>query len=180
MTMTERRLGPPRSLEDPAKQPLRIAAITVSDTRSVEDDEGGARLRECLRAAGFVVTVSEIVHDDPAAVRATIARVCDEDLADAIVTTGGTGIAPRDQTYEAIDALLEKRLDGFGEAFRRLSWDEVGPRAILSRAVAGVHRGRILAALPGSPKAVGLAVDRVLSPVLLHAVALARGVKHGH
>jgi molybdopterin adenylyltransferase len=97
-----------------------------------------------------------------------------------VVTTGGTGIAPRDRTYEAVEALLEKKLDGFGEAFRRLSWDEVGPRAVLSRAVAGVYRGRILAALPGSPKAVVLAVDRVLAPILAHAVALARGGRAPH
>ena len=159
---------------------LRVAAITVSDTRTAADDEGGARLRERLEAAGFVVTVRAIVQDEPDQLRAQIARVCDEDLADAIVTTGGTGIAPRDRTYEAVEALLEKTLDGFGEAFRRLSWDEVGPRAVLSRAVAGVHRGRIVAALPGSPKAVVLAVDRVLAPVLPHAVALAGGKKHGH
>jgi molybdenum cofactor biosynthesis protein B len=159
---------------------LRVAAVTVSDTRTADDDEGGARLRERLEAAGFVVTYRAIVRDEPEQVRAAIARICDEDLADAIVTTGGTGIAPRDRTYEAVVALLDKTLDGFGEAFRRLSWDEVGPRAVLSRAVAGVHRGRILAALPGSPKAVALAVDRVLAPVLPHAVALARGGHHGH
>jgi molybdopterin adenylyltransferase len=159
---------------------VRVAAITVSDTRTVDDDEGGARLRERLEAAGFVVTVRAIVRDEPAQLRAEIARVCDEDLADAIVTTGGTGIAPRDRTYEAIEGLLDKKLEGFGEAFRRLSWDEVGPKAVLSRAVAGVHRGRVVAALPGSPKAVVLAVDRVLAPVLPHAVALARGGKHGH
>jgi molybdenum cofactor biosynthesis protein B len=146
---------------------LRVAAITVSDTRTADDDEGGTRLRERLEAAGFVVPQRGLVKDEPAALR-------------AIVTTGGTGIAPRDRTYEAIEALLEKRLDGFGEAFRRLSWDEVGPRAVLSRAVAGVHRGRVLVALPGSPKAVVLAVDRVLAPILAHAVALARGQKHGH
>ncbi len=159
---------------------LRVAAITVSDTRTADDDEGGARLRERLEAAGFAVTFRAIVRDEPDQLRAAVARVCDEDLADAIVTTGGTGIAPRDRTYEAVAALLDKTLDGFGEAFRRLSWDEVGPRAVLSRAVAGVHRGRILAALPGSPKAVVLAVDRVLAPILPHAVALARGGKHGH
>jgi len=157
-----------------------VAAITVSDTRSAADDEGGARLRERLEAAGFVVPVRQIVRDEPEELRAAIARVCDEDLADAIVTTGGTGIAPRDRTYEAVCALLEKTLDGFGEAFRRLSWDEVGARAVLSRAVAGIHRGRLVAALPGSPKAVVLAVDRVLAPILPHAVALARGEKHGH
>jgi molybdenum cofactor biosynthesis protein B len=159
---------------------LRVAAITVSDTRTADDDEGGARLRERLEAAGFVVSHRAIVRDEAAEVRALVARVCDEDLADAIVTTGGTGIAPRDTTYEAIEALLEKKLDGFGEAFRRLSWEEVGPRAVLSRAVAGVYKQRIVAALPGSPKAVVLAVDRVLGPILAHAVMLARGGKHGH
>jgi len=159
---------------------VRVAAITVSDTRTAADDEGGARLRDRLEAAGCTVSVREIVRDEPEELCAAIARVCDGDLADAIVTTGGTGIAPRDRTYEAVEALLEKKLDGFGEAFRRLSWEEVGPRAVLSRAVAGVHRGRVLAALPGSPKAVVLAVDRVLGPILPHAVALARGQKHGH
>jgi molybdenum cofactor biosynthesis protein B len=161
-------------------EPIRVAAITVSDTRTPDDDEGGARLRERLEAAGFVVPMRAIVRDNPVSLRAAIDLVCDDDLADAIVTTGGTGIAPRDQTYETIAALLEKTLDGFGEAFRRLSWDEVGPRAVLSRAVAGVHRGRVVAALPGSPKAVVLAVDRVLAPILAHAAALAQGKKHGH
>jgi molybdenum cofactor biosynthesis protein B len=163
-----------------AKGPIRVAAITVSDTRTPADDEGGARLRQRLEAAGFVVPVQQIVRDEPEELRAAIARVCDDDLADAIITTGGTGIAPRDRTYEAVCALLDKTLDGFGEAFRRLSWDEVGPRAVLSRAVAGIHRGRLVAALPGSPKAVVLAVDRVLAPILPHAVALSRGEKHGH
>jgi len=159
---------------------VRVAAITVSDTRTEADDVGGAALKERLEAAGFQVSFRLIVKDDPAEVRAAIARVCDGDLADAIVTTGGTGIAPRDRTYEAIEGLLDKTLEGFGEAFRRLSWDEVGARSVLSRAVAGVHRGRIVAALPGSPKAVMLAVDRVLAPILAHAAALARGDKHGH
>jgi molybdenum cofactor biosynthesis protein B len=152
----------------------------VSDTRSAADDEGGDCLRERLEAAGFVVSLRAIVRDEPDEIRALVARVCDEDLADAVVTTGGTGLAPRDRTYEALTALLDKTLDGFGEAFRRLSWEQIGPRAVLSRAVAGVHRGRVLAALPGSPKAVALAVDRVLAPILPHAAALARGDKHGH
>lgn len=152
-----------------------MAAVTVSDTRTAADDEGGATLVARLEAAGFTVTLREIVKDEPEAIRAVVARVCDDDLADAVVTTGGTGVAPRDRTFEAVEALLDKKLDGFGEAFRRLSWDEVGPRAVLSRAIAGTHRGRVLAALPGSPKAVVLAVDRVLGPILAHAVALARG-----
>lgn len=163
-----------------SREAIRVAIVTVSDTRTTTDDESGDRLRERLEAAGMTVTFRDLVRDEPDRVRAAIARVCDEDLADAVVTTGGTGIAPRDRTYEALEGLLEKKLDGFGEAFRRLSWDEVGPRSVLSRAIAGVHRGRILAALPGSPRAVTLAVDRVLAPILAHAVALARGEKHGH
>jgi molybdopterin adenylyltransferase len=159
---------------------VRVAAITVSDTRTADDDEGGAVLCDRLQAAGCLVTLREIVRDEPDELRRAVGRVCDEDLADAIVTTGGTGIAPRDRTYEVVATLLEKTLDGFGEAFRRLSWDEVGPRAVLSRTVAGVYRGRVIAALPGSPRAVVLAVDRVLAPILSHAVALARGEKHGH
>lgn len=159
---------------------LRVATITVSDSRTTTTDTGGEILRERLGAAGFAIAFSAIVRDEDDELRAVIAKICDEDLADAIVTTGGTGIAPRDRTYEAIEALLEKRLDGFGEAFRRLSWDEIGPRAVLSRAVAGTHRGRVIAALPGSPKALGLAVDRILAPILVHAVALLQGKKHGH
>jgi molybdopterin adenylyltransferase len=152
----------------------------VSDTRTLADDESGSLLRRRLEAAGIAVTFQAIVRDEPDELRAVIARICDEDLADAIVTTGGTGIAPRDRTYEALETVLDKRLDGFGESFRRLSWDDVGPRAVLSRAIAGVHRGRVIAALPGSPKAIALAVDRILVPILPHAVALARGDRHPH
>jgi molybdenum cofactor biosynthesis protein B len=159
---------------------VRVAAVTVSDTRTVADDESGARLRERLEAAGFVVSFRAIVRDEPEELRAILAQVVVEDLADAIVTTGGTGVAPRDRTYEALEALLEKRLDGFGEAFRRLSWDEIGPRAVLSRALAGTYQGRVVAALPGSPKAIALAIDRILGPILGHAVALARGESHAH
>jgi molybdenum cofactor biosynthesis protein B len=163
-----------------AARPIRVATVTVSDTRTESDDESGTRLRERLEAAGFAVSLQAIVRDETHLLRELVTRVCDEDLADAVVTTGGTGIAPRDRTYEAIEALLETKLDGFGEAFRRLSWDQIGPRAVLSRAVAGVHRGRIIAALPGSPKAIGLAVDDILAPILAHAVALARGETARH
>ena len=161
------------------KGPIRVAAITVSDTRTAADDEGGARLRERLEAAGFVVPVRQIVRDEPEELRAAIARVCDEDLADAIVTTGGTGIAPRDRTYEAVCALLEKTLDGFGEAFRRLSWDEIGPRAVLSRAVAGTVGRCLVVALPGSTNAARLGARALVAPVLEHARDLLNG-KTGH
>lgn len=152
---------------------IRVATITVSDTRTEADDEGGRRLREALAGQGFALAAHAIVRDEPEQVRSAV-LACAEGV-DVIVTTGGTGIAPRDQTYEAIDALLEKRLDGFGEAFRRLSWDAIGPKAVLSRAVAGVWRGRVLVALPGSPNALGLAVSEILAPILPHAVSLLRG-----
>jgi molybdopterin adenylyltransferase len=163
-----------------ASTSIRVAVVTVSDTRTPADDESGRLVREHVEASGFTVAFYAIVRDEPDDLRALVARICDDDLGDAIVTTGGTGIAPRDCTCEALEPLLEKRLDGFGEAFRRLSWDQIGPRATLSRAIAGVHRGRVIAALPGSPKAIALAMDRVLVPILPHAVALARGEKHGH
>jgi molybdenum cofactor biosynthesis protein B len=157
---------------------VRVATVTVSDTRTTSDDAGGKLLRELLSTAGFTLAAHAIVLDEPAALRAAI-----EDgvaAADAVVTTGGTGITPRDQTYEALDALLEKHLDGFGEAFRRLSWDAIGPRAILSRALAGVYRQRVIVALPGSPAAVELAITDIVAPVLVHAVALASGRSGQH
>jgi molybdenum cofactor biosynthesis protein B len=157
-----------------------VATITVSDTRTELDDEGGRQLRELFFAAGFALAPHAIVKDEPDLVRAAMERCAADDAADVIVTTGGTGIAPRDQTYEAIAALLEKRLDGFGEAFRRLSWDAIGPKAVLSRAVAGVWRGRVVVALPGSPSALGIAVSQILAPILPHAVGLLRGGSHHH
>ena len=157
-----------------AAHDVRVATITVSDTRTDADDEGGKKLRDLLAAAGFALGGHTIVRDEPAEVRRAIESSA-ADGADAIITTGGTGIAPRDQTYEAIVGMLDKQLDGFGEAFRRLSWDQIGPRAILSRAVAGTWRGRIVVALPGSPKALDLAVATILAPILPHAVALASG-----
>jgi molybdenum cofactor biosynthesis protein B len=159
---------------------VRVATVTVSDTRSLADDESGARLRERIEASGATVTLHRIVRDEPTALRALVEQICDDDLADAIVTTGGTGIAARDTTIEALEALFEKRLDGFGEAFRRLSWEEIGPRSVLSRAAAGTVHGRLVVALPGSPRAVVLGVDRVLAPILGHAVGLLRGERPSH
>lgn len=161
---------------------VRIATLTLSDTRTAEDDEGGRVLAERLRAAGFEVVSQAIVHEEPELLCEAIERLCGSDEVDAVVCTGGTGIAPRDRTIEALAPLFEKTVDGFGEAFRRLSWDEIGPRAILSRAAMGVVRGRVVVALPGSPNGVRLGVERLLAPTLEHAVALAsgRGTRHGH
>lgn len=162
--------------------PARIATLTLSDTRTLEDDEGGRLLGDLLRAAGFSVVSHDIVREEPDALRATVSELCDQGAADAIVLTGGTGIAPRDRTIEVLLPMFQKTLDGFGEAFRRLSWDQIGPNAILSRAAAGVIGGRVVIALPGSPKAVRLAVEQLIAPTLDHALALAsgRGGHHHH
>jgi molybdenum cofactor biosynthesis protein B len=160
---------------DPDRTTLCVATLTVSDSRTAEDDRGGPELRRLLAAAGFRLAAHAIVPDGVEPVRAAVRALVADPSVDAVVTTGGTGIAPRDQSYEAIDGLLERRLDGFGEAFRRLSWAEVGPRAILSRAVAGTFGGKIVAALPGSPRALALAVEQILAPVLPHAAAQAAG-----
>jgi molybdopterin adenylyltransferase len=159
---------------------VRVLTVTISDTRAPATDESGRRLRELLGNAGFTLIEHRILRDEPAELRALLESVSEQDLADALISTGGTGIAPRDQTLEALEPLLEKRLDGFGEAFRRLSFDQVGARSILSRAIAGTSRGRFVAALPGSPRAVELAVEALLIPVLEHAVALLQGrsVRH--
>lgn len=159
---------------------FRVATFTLSDTRTPNDDVGGRVLVDRLRAAGFAITSHVILREEPDVLRASVTHVCDADLADAIVLTGGTGIAPRDRTIEVVEGMLDKTIDGFGEAFRRLSWEQIGPRAILSRAIAGVVRGKVIAALPGSPSAVELAVDALLAPTLSHAIALAsgRGGKH--
>jgi molybdenum cofactor biosynthesis protein B len=166
--------------ERDGRRSVRVLTVTVSDTRTETNDEGGARLRQLFTDAGFTLVPHRITNDDPERLRAILEDVSANDLADAVITTGGTGIAPRDLVIEALEPLLDKRLDGFGEAFRNLSFQEIGARAILSRAVAGVFRGRFVAALPGSPRAVALAVTALLVPTLEHAVALLRGnTRHG-
>jgi molybdenum cofactor biosynthesis protein B len=147
----------------------------VSDTRTRESDESGARIRTALEGAGHRVVSYAILPDEPSRIR----RHVEDALADpgvrAVLVNGGTGIAPRDTTYEALTSLFEKRLEGFGELFRMLSWEQVGAAAMLSRAAAGVARGKILVSLPGSPEAVSLAMDRLLVPELGHMARLLEG-----
>ncbi len=159
---------------------VRVATLTFSDSRTSADDHSGRRLGELLREAGFEVVSHAIVREEAEQIRAALTDCCARPEVDAVVTTGGTGIAPRDGTVEVVEALLTKRLDGFGEAFRRLSWDEIGPRAILSRAVAGAVGRTLVACLPGSRKAVELGLSALVIPTLEHAVELVGGkLTHG-
>jgi len=154
-----------------APQSVRCFVVTVSDTRTIETDTSGRAIADLLVAAGHEVAGRTIVKDDPDIVRGTIERqlVAAEDV-QVIITTGGTGITSRDSTYEAVDALLQKRLDGFGELFRMLSFEQIGPAAMMSRACAGLVAGRIVVSLPGSEAAVRLALEKLLIPELAHLV----------
>ena len=153
-----------------APQTVRCFVLTVSDTRTEATDTSGRAIADMLAASGHVAAARAIVKDDAEQVRAIVQRQLDADGVDVIITTGGTGITSRDSTYEAIDALLEKRLDGFGELFRMLSYEQVGSAAMMSRATAGLARGRIVIALPGSEAAVRLAMEKLVIPELGHLV----------
>jgi molybdopterin adenylyltransferase len=148
---------------------VRVAVLTVSDTRTEATDTSGRAIRALLEEAGHTVTTSAIVPDDPDAVTGFVLDQLETE-AQAVITTGGTGITSRDSTYEAIDALLDKRLDGFGELFRMLSYHDIGAAAMMSRACAGLARGKVVIALPGSEGAVRLAMTQLVVPELRHLV----------
>jgi molybdopterin adenylyltransferase len=147
---------------------VRCFVLTISDTRTDVTDASGHAIAELLEAAGHMVAGRALLRDDPHAVRELVAARLG--TLDAIITTGGTGITSRDSTYEAIDRLLEKRLDGFGELFRALSYQEIGSAAMLTRASAGVARATAVFMLPGSEHAVRLAMTKLIAPELGHIV----------
>jgi len=149
---------------------VRCYVVTISDTRTEETDSGGRAIVDLLHAAGHHVTGRTIVRDDPELVRGTIERQLANPGVQVIITTGGTGITSRDSTYEAVSSLLDKRLDGFGELFRMLSYEQIGSAAMMSRACAGLAAGHIVVALPGSEAAVRLAMEKLLIPELGHLV----------
>lgn len=153
-----------------ASQIVRCAVLTLSDTRTPEMDTSGALIQEALNGAGFVVVAYEVAPDDPVRIRSLLTEWAERGDIDAILTNGGTGIARRDSTYDAIVSLLDKRLDGFGELFRMLSYAEIGAAAMLSRAVAGAIGTTIILSMPGSSNAVRLAMDKLVLPELRHLV----------
>ena len=153
-----------------AHKHLKVVVITASDTRTPADDESGRIIRELLEGAGHVVTHYEVVPDSPERIRAMVIDHVSRD--DVVIINGGTGIAARDSTIEAVRPLLSKELEGFGELFRMLSYEEIGSAAFLSRALAGTAHGRIVVALPGSPAACKLAMEKLLLPELGHLAHL--------
>jgi molybdenum cofactor biosynthesis protein B len=148
---------------------VALAIVTASDTRGEAEDASGGWLRQAASGAGHPVVSYAVVKDEPDAIHAALARAV-ADGAQAIVVNGGTGIAARDRTYEAVAGLLEKRLDGFGELFRMLSYAEIGSAAMMSRALGGVWRGCAVFSVPGSTAAVRLAWEKLIAPELSHLV----------
>ena len=153
-----------------APKSVRCAVLTVSDTRTLETDTGGRAIAELLELAGHVVTGRTIVRDDADQIRGAIERLLASPDVQAIITTGGTGISSRDSTFEVVSGMLQKKLDGFGELFRMLSYHQIGPAAMLSRACAGLLARRIVISLPGSEAAVRLAMEKLVVPELGHLV----------
>jgi molybdopterin adenylyltransferase len=158
--------------EHKAQAPASIAcyALTVSDSRTAGSDTSGRAIRELLEGAGHTVSGYAIVRDDPEEVRTQVAGQLSDPRTQVIITTGGTGITARDGTFEAVHGLLEKRLDGFGELFRMLSFQEIGAAAMMSRATAGTVGRKAIFVLPGSENAVRLAMTRLILPELGHVV----------
>lgn len=153
---------------------LGFGLITVSDTRAREDDVSGRVLRDGVAGAGHQVLDTALVADDVAAIRAAAVRMLERPGVDVVVLTGGTGLAPRDLTVEAVAPLFDRPVEGFGELFRMLSYQQVGAAAMLSRAAAGLARGRAVFVLPGSPKAVALALEALILPEAGHLLSQAR------
>ncbi len=155
---------------------LGFALITVSDSRTPETDTSGRTMRERIEAAGHTVASARIVPDEIPAVREALLAALGADGVDVVAVSGGTGFSPRDVTIEAATPLFERPIEGFGELFRMLSFADVGPAAMLSRATAGMARGRAIFLLPGSPKAAALALDRLILPEAGHLLGQARRV----
>ena len=158
--------------EHKAQGPVAVNCyiLTVSDTRTPETDASGRAIRALLQDAGHTVTGHDIERDDPDLITARLRERLADSETHVLISTGGTGISARDGTFEAVTALFEKRLDGFGELFRMISFEEIGSAAMLSRATAGTVGRKAIFALPGSEKAVRLAMTRLVIPELGHVV----------
>lgn len=151
--------------------PAAIGWLTVSDTRTEADDHSGALARKLIEAEGHRLVQRALVRDEPDEVRDQVRSWLESPQVEVILVSGGTGVSRRDRTYEALERTFERRLDGFGELFRMLSFDQVGSKSMLSRAVAGIASGKPLFLMPGSSKAVELALTRLILPEIPHLLA---------
>lgn len=163
-----------RSHRETAPGQLGCGVITVSDTRTLETDQGGQVLVDLLTGAGHQVVARQIVPDDPGTLRYLVGGWTLRPELDAVLLTGGTGLSGRDQTYETIQGLLSRELPGYGELFRMLSYAEIGPAAMLSRTIGGLVGTKVVLTMPGSPAAVRLAMEKLVLPELGHLVREAR------
>jgi molybdenum cofactor biosynthesis protein B len=157
------------------KRSIRCFVVTVSDTREETSDTSGQLIKSMLTAESHHLAGYRIVKDEPVEIELLLREALARDEVEAVIVNGGTGISPRDGTYEVIAALLDKRLDGFGEVFRYLSYQDIGSAAIMSRAVAGSAQGKVLISLPGSRGAVSLAMEKLILPELRHMVSQLHG-----
>ena len=157
------------------KTSIRCFVVTVSDTRDQMTDTSGQAIKKFLSDAGHQTTGYRIVKDEPLDIEALLKDALSRSGVDAVIVNGGTGISPRDGTYEVVNRFLEKTLDGFGEVFRYLSYLDIGSAAIMSRAAAGTARGKVLISLPGSKGAVTLAMEKLILPEIRHMVSQLQG-----
>lgn len=172
--MTPHAPDAPREHRAAAPAALRVAVLTVSDSRKPSNDASGDLAAGALEAAGHTVAWRRLVRDEAADIAAAVRDALEDAAVDALVATGGTGVAPRDVTIETARPFFDKELPGFGELYRMLSWQEIGSAALASRATAGIAAGKPAFFLPGSPAAVDLAVSKLVAPELAHLVSLAR------
>ena len=159
---------------DTSEIQVNCAVITVSDTRTPQTDKSGNLIEQLLSNANHKIETYKILKDEPAQIQESLKLLGKQSNLDAVILNGGTGIAPRDTTYDALEKLLDKTLPGFGEIFRFLSYQEIGSRAIASRAVAGVYQNKLVFSLPGSSNAVRLAMEKLILPELVHLVSQLR------
>jgi molybdopterin adenylyltransferase len=161
--------------KEKGKRSIRCFVITVSDTRDETTDTSGQTIKKFLADEGHETAGYRIVKDEPAQIETLLGEVLVSNNTDAVIVNGGTGIAPRDGTYEVVSRFLEKKLDGFGEIFRYLSYLDIGSAAVMSRAAAGTAQGKILISLPGSKGAVTLAMEKLILPEIRHMVSQLQG-----
>ena len=154
---------------------VSFAIVTISSSRTLETDESGDTLEATVEADGHTVTVRELVGDNAAAIGATVVALADREDVDVIITSGGTGLSPEDVTVEALDPHFEKEIPGFGELFRYLSYEDIGPRALLSRSVAGVVGGVPVFCLPGSKQGATFGTEELILPTIGHVLGHVQG-----